>query len=318
MTFCDIICFMNVKKFFSNKIIASLLALLCVSLWGTAFPVIKKCYEIFALETSDYAGKVLFAGYRFLLAGLMVLFVASLVEKRLVYPKKSDIVPIGIMGILQIFLQYLFSYIGLSNTTGTKTSIITSLGTFLGVALSPLFFKSDTLTIKKALGCGVGLAGIIVVNLDGISENSFTFIGEGFVMLSAVTATAGSLYSKKASKGRNPMTVSAYHLIIGGTGLVLVGFLFGGSLEFDGAITYILLLYLGVVSAVSFTIWTALLKYNRPSGILIFNLLIPIFGTIWSGILLGEKIWNIYTVISIVLITLGIVFVNLRGEKNGN
>ena len=62
MTFCDIICFMNIKKFFSNKIIASLLALLCVSLWGTAFPVIKKCYEIFALETSDYAGKVLFAG----------------------------------------------------------------------------------------------------------------------------------------------------------------------------------------------------------------------------------------------------------------
>ena len=49
---------MNVKKFFSNKIIASLLALLCVSLWGTAFPVIKKCYEIFALENEDYAGKV--------------------------------------------------------------------------------------------------------------------------------------------------------------------------------------------------------------------------------------------------------------------
>ncbi|MGN0461921.1 MAG: DMT family transporter [Ruminococcus sp.] len=309
---------MNSKKFFSNKIIASLLALLCVSLWGTAFPVIKKCYEIFALETSDYTGKVLFAGYRFLLAGLMVLFVASLVKKRLVYPKKSDIVPIGIMGTLQIFLQYIFSYIGLSNTTGTKTSIITSLGTFLGVALSPLFFKSDKLTVKKTMGCGVGLAGIIVVNLDGISENSFTFIGEGFVMLSAVTATAGSLYSKKASKGRNPMTVSSYHLIIGGTGLVLVGFLFGGSLEFNGAITYILLIYLGVVSAVSFTIWTALLKYNRPSGILIFNLLIPIFGTIWSGILLGEEIWNIYTVISIVLITLGIVFVNLRGEKNGN
>lgn len=306
---------MNREKFFSNKIIASLLALLCVSLWGTAFPVIKRCYEIFALETDDYAGKVLFAGYRFLLAGLMVLFVASLVEKRLVYPKKGDIVPIGIMGTLQIFLQYLFSYIGLSNTTGTKTSIITSLGTFLGVALSPFFFKSDTLTIKKALGCGVGLAGIIVVNLDGISENSFTFIGEGFVMLSAVTATAGSLYSKKISQGRNPMTVSAYHLLIGGGGLILMGFLFGGSLKFNGAITYILLIYLGVVSAVSFTVWTALLKYNPPSGILIFNLLIPIFGTIWSGILLGEEIFNVYNVVSVVLITLGIIFVNLRKKE---
>ncbi|MGN0459967.1 MAG: DMT family transporter [Ruminococcus sp.] len=313
---------MNREKFFSNKIIASLLALLCVSLWGTAFPIIKKCYELFSLETEDYAGKVLFAGYRFFIAGIMVLVVVSLLEKRFVVPKKRDIVPIGIMGTLQIFLQYLLSYIGLSNTTGTKTSIITSLGTFLGVALSPLFFKSDTLTPKKAVGCAVGLAGIIVVNLEGLSENSFTLIGEGFVVLSTFAATAGNLYSKKISQGRNPMTVSAYHLLIGGGGLVLVGFLFGGSLEFNGAITYLLLLYLGVVSAISFTVWTALLKYNPPSGILIFNLLIPIFGTIWSGILLGEEIWNVYTVVSVVLITLGIIFVNLRTrikeKKDGN
>ena len=116
------------------------------------------------------------------------------------------------------------------------------------------------------------------------------------------------------------MTVSAYHLLIGGGGLIFVGFLFGGSLEFRGGINYILLIYLGVVSAISFTVWTALLKYNPPSGILIFNLLIPIFGTIWSGILLGEEILNVYNVVSVVLITLGIVFVNLRnnGEKNEN
>ena len=111
------------------------------------------------------------------------------------------------------------------------------------------------------------------------------------------------------------MTVSAYHLLIGGGGLILMGFLFGGSLKFNGAITYILLIYLGVVSAVSFTVWTALLKYNPPSGILIFNLLIPIFGTIWSGILLGEEIFNVYNVVSVVLITLGIIFVNLRKKE---
>lgn len=306
---------MNREKFFSNKIIASLLALLCVSLWGTAFPVIKKCYEIFALENQDYAGKVLFAGYRFFIAGLMVLAVASLMEKRFVVPKKREIVPISIMGIMQIFLQYLFSYIGLSNTTGTKTSIISSLGTFLGVALSPLFFKNDNLTPKKVFGCGVGLAGIVVVNLDGLFQNSFTFIGEGFIVISTFAATAGNLYSKKISQGRNPMTVSAYHLLIGGGGLIFFGFLFGGSLEFRGGINYILLIYLGVVSAISFTVWTALLKYNPPSGILIFNLLIPIFGTIWSGILLGEEILNVYNVVSVVLITLGIVFVNLRKKE---
>lgn len=87
---------MNSKKFFSNKIIAPLIALLCVTLWGTAFPVIKKCYEIFSIPTSDYPSKVLFAGYRFFIAGVMVLIVAIILQKRFVKPSRKDILAISI------------------------------------------------------------------------------------------------------------------------------------------------------------------------------------------------------------------------------
>lgn len=87
---------MNAKKFFSNKIIAPLIALLCVTLWGTAFPVIKKCYEIFSIPTSDYPSKVLFAGYRFFIAGVMVLIVAIILQKKFVKPSRKDILAISI------------------------------------------------------------------------------------------------------------------------------------------------------------------------------------------------------------------------------
>ena len=222
------------------------------------------------------------------------------------------------MGFLQIFLQYLFSYIGLSNTTGTKTSVITSLGSFIGVLISPIFFTSDKLNVKKILGCIIGFIGVIVINLDGLSTGGFTLSGEGFVVFSTIAATGGNIYCKKISKGRNPMTVSAYHLLIGGGGLIIVGALFGGYLDFSNITIYLLLIYLGIVSAASFTLWTALLKYNPVYKILIFNLLIPIFGTIWSGILLGEDIINLYNIVSVVLISIGIILVNLRSKKDEN
>ena len=151
---------MNSKKFFGNKYISVILALLCVILWGTAFPVIKSCYEMFGIPSYDYGSKVLFAGYRFFIAGIMVLLVGIISNKGFIYPKKRDIILIGIMGFLQIFLQYLFSYIRLSNTTGTKTSVITALGSFLAVIVSPVFFKGDRLTVKKIIGCIVGFAGV--------------------------------------------------------------------------------------------------------------------------------------------------------------
>ena len=44
--------------------------------------------------------------------------------------------------------------------------------------------------------------------------------------------------------------------------------------------------------------------------------MIPVFGTITSGIVLGENIFTIPNLISILLVTAGIVFVNLRRKVN--
>ncbi len=300
---------MKAKNIFSNNIISLLLALLCVALWGTAFPVIKKSYEIFAITSDGYADKILFAGIRFFLAGVMVLAVGCIGAKRFIRPSLTELPKITLLGFSQIFLQYLLSYIGLSNTTGTKTSVITALGSFLGVIGSAIFFKNDRLTAAKTAGCIIGIAGIAVINIDSLFDGDLSFMGEGLVMLSTVAATFGNLYGKHISIGKETSVISAYHLLIGGFALIALGLLMGGGLSFDSNVKYFLVIYLGIVSAVSFTVWTALLKYNPASRIVIFNLLIPIFGTIWSGILLGEEVLTVVNLISVTLIATGIILV---------
>ena len=78
----------------------------------------------------------------------------------------------------------------------------------------------------------------------------------------------------------------------------------------------LLLFYLAFVSAAAFALWTVLLGLHSVGRICIFNLLIPIFGTVWSGILLGEGVLTVQNFISLALVSGGILIVNLRiGEK---
>ena len=86
----------------------------------------------------------------------------------------------------------------------------------------------------------------------------------------------------------------------------------GGRVSYSSFEGIIILIWLSVVSSVSFLLWTALLKYHPVSRITIFTMLVPVFGTLWSWILLGENILNIGNLISLVLIAAGIVLVNQR------
>ena len=251
-----------------NRITASLLAMICTLLWGTAFPFIKLGYAELSIDSGDTGAKLLFAGLRFSLAGLMVLLFDCVKERRIIPIKKYDAVPVISLGFVLTFAQYLFTYIGIGFTSGTNTSIITACASFLTVLFVPIFFRDDKLTAQKLIGCAIGFGGVLVMNQGG--------------------------------------GVSAETLPL------------GGRLDLSNTGGALILIWLAFVSASAFSLWTALLKYNPASKISVFNLFVPVFGTLLSGILLGEDSFKPATFISLGLIAIGIILVNLSkvGEKN--
>lgn len=300
-----------------NKLVVTLLALLCTALWGTAFAAIKQGYKIFSIENNDIPSMLVFAGVRFFLAGIVVYIIFAIIQKRLFIPKPKELADMTFLGIVQTGLQYVFLYIALLFVTGTKSSIYTSFTAFLGVLLAPLFFKGDKITAKKLIGCCVGFCGILLINIGGgNSIGEFSFIGDGFLFLSNLCGALGNIFAKKISKDSNPVFVSSMQLAIGGILLVIVGVIFSGEIIFSSPDCFIIMAYLSSNSSVSFVIWTILLKYNDVSIISTFTLMIPVFGTITSGIVLGENIFTIPNLISILLVTAGIIFVNFRRKSN--
>ncbi len=301
-------------KLLKNTTASYFIAILCTLLWGTAFPFIKLGYSSFQIAEYDIGAKLIFAGLRFTAAGIMVFLTVWIADKKLPKLNKSDMLPVTVLGLVQTAAQYIFTYIGIGFTSGTNTSIITACASFFTVLSVPLFFKSDRLTVFKIFGCVMGFAGVIAINWGG-TPSTDTLFGDIMILLSTVSAASGNIISKKVAVGRNPFRVTAFQLIIGGLVLLTAGFICGGKLSFDNLNSILILLWLAFVSAAAFSLWTALLKYHDASRISIFNLLVPVFGTVLSGIMLGESIFRIETLVSLVLISLGIVLVNLRGRQ---
>ena len=207
-----------------------ILAVLATFLWGSAYPCIKIGYELFEIAADDLGSKFLFAGIRFVMAGLMVLAFTALKQPKDCIPKKNMAGRLVLLGILQTTIQYIFFYIGLANTTGAKSAIINSLTAFFPIVLAPLFFRDDRLTVKKGLGCLIGLAGIVIINLDGSGLGGFKLTGEGFAVFAAMAQSLASIYSKKLARYMNVMTITGYQLFIGGILLATAGVLTGGTL----------------------------------------------------------------------------------------
>ncbi len=287
-----------------------LLASLCCLLWGSAYPAIKNGYALFSIAPDDIASKSLFAGYRFVVAGLLLLVMALLTQRQIFGLSLHQLRQITTLGFTQTALQYVFFYIGLAYTTGVKGSIMNATGTFFSVLLAHFIYKDDRLSWHKVIGCAVGFIGVMVVNFNhDLLDFHFTLLGEGFVVIAALILSAASIYGRQISQTMDSIVLTGYQLTIGGVVLVLGGYGAGGRLAGFTLQSSALLVYLALLSSVAFAIWTILLKYNRVGMVTIFNFLIPIFGALLSAVFLGERILEWKNVIALALVCSGIFLV---------
>ncbi len=302
---------------FSRPRYLILLATLCCLLWGSAYPAIKGGYALLGIARSDTAAQLVFAGWRFLLAGALLLVMAQLTGRRVWALAPVQWAQLGLLGLAQTALQYVFFYVGLANTTGVKGSILNATGTFFSVLLAHFLYANDRLSRRKALGCAVGFAGVMVVNLRGTQglDAEFTLLGEGFIVIAAFVLSAASIYGKRLSQSIDPMVMTGWQLGIGGLVLLLGGLAGGGDIRGWSAGSLALLGYMAVLSAVAFTLWAALLKHNRVGQVTVFNFLIPVFGALLSALFLGEAVLEWRNLAALVMVCGGIWLVTTEGQR---
>lgn len=302
------------NKIYTNTLFVAVTALLCCALWGSATPFIKIGYELI-LPQKTVSSTILFAGIRFTMAGFLTIIIYSIARKKFLYPKKENMGRILTISCFQTVIQYIFFYIGLANTTGVKGTIASGSNVFFAILIASLVFKQEKLTLKKIVACVIGFAGIVIVNLDGLDLN-MNFTGDCFVLFSAISYATSSVLMKRYSKYEDPVILSGYQFVIGGIFMVLMGIFSGGEVVLSSIKGISVLVYLAFLSAIAYSLWGILLKYNPVSKVTVYSFMIPVFGVLLSKLLLTEQsnVSAVNLMITLVLVCTGIIILNYKKE----
>ena len=284
-------------------------------LWGTAIPLIKSTYVELAIGQEDTGLKILLAEIRFFLAGLMTFayFKISHKEHRIDL-KKINLKFIVIIALIQTSLQYIFYYIGLSHVAGVKSSIIQSTNAFIVVLISAVLLPDDKVNPNIILALILGTLGIFITNYTGESlSGSLRFSGEGFILIATFFNALASVMLRKYGKGENPFVVTSFQFILGSLLLIVLGIaLTGGFLALTPK-GMVMILYGSFISACAFSIWTWVLQQYSANEFGVYKLFIPIFGSLFSIIFLGEE-FTFKLVVGMALVLLGSLILNKKKQ----
>lgn len=280
----------QVSGVFRNERIRPFLAAFCAVGWSLAYPLIKVGYAELGISQNDLGDKILFAGIRFLIAGLLVTAVCVLQRRKTVIAPKQA-APLLAFAFVNTTLHYLFSYIGLSYISGSRSTILDSMGGFLLIIWSSMVYPNDAFTWKKLMGCVLGFSGIVLIQAAPIDAllSGISFKGDGMILLNACCAAAGGMMTKRISKRMDMMAATGDSMSIGGILLILMGAGLGTTSPWNLTVkSLVVIVCLILISAICFGIYNTLLAYHPISKVAIFNALIPILGVMFSCLLLHE------------------------------
>ena len=297
-----------------------LTAFFCCVLWGSASPAIKIAYSLFRIGPDDTASRIMLAGARFMIAGVMTVAFGSVLAKRPLVPKRTSWPKVAMLALVQTVGQYYFFFMALANTSGVRGSIINASGNFIAILFAAYIFRFEKMTVRKLLGCLVGFAGIVMI-LGGVQAlmagGAVTLAGEGAMLIADFFYAASGCLIKIFSRDENPVTLSGWQFLIGGAILFAIGSLIGGHLVFYSSACAWNLLYMGFISAGAYTLWGVLLKYNPVSRVSILGFINPVMGVLLSALFLGEgtEAFSMRGLLSLVLVSAGIIIVNTSSAQ---
>jgi drug/metabolite transporter (DMT)-like permease len=304
---------LSTEKVFTHPLGIMAVATAATFLWGSAFPFLKLSYAELNLGKEDLFEQILFAGYRFVLASLLILLFMKLIGKRIAY-QPGSLLRVSRIGLFQTGLQYVLFYYGMSGSTGVQGSIIAGTTSFFQILLAHFMYAGDKISLRKITGLVVGFAGVVLV---GVTKGTLTLqfgLAEICLLLAMFFGALGNVLSKKESEHLDILYMTSYQMLLGGLALLTIGATASGVMPFE--LTWRaawMMLYLAVLSAVGFVLWNTIMKYNKVGSISMYLFLIPVFGVFLSAALLGEEL-HLTVWAALALVVSGIVIVNRTRE----
>lgn len=214
-----------------------------------------------------------------------------LIKKEHVKVKPKDLATISFSGVLGITLYFSMENIGVSLTTASNAALIVASYPAITSLLELILYK---VKISKYKICGIALTMIGVYFLTSVGESSDSknqLIGNLILIGTGFAWAFYTFMTRKVVDKYPPVTLSFYQTVAGSIFFIPLALLEKDRWQVPTTGSFMLLVYLGVFcSVIAFLLYNyGLIKLSPSSSVSLMNL-VPIFGVLFSVLLLQETI----------------------------
>lgn len=282
------------------------LIVLLYALFSSSFAITKVLLR--------YTSPIFLVGIRMTIAGIFLLTYQYFYAHKHFRFKRRHMKYYIQLVFFGIYITYILRFWALDYMPSFKGCFLYNISPFLSAFYSYLFFK-EKITRKQWLGLIIGFFGMIPMLLTSSTGETklgeFTYISwpELAILVSVATHSYSWIVMRKLirDKSYSPMMVNGISMTAGGILAFITSLFWGSPFPITDVGHFFLLLALIIIisNLICHNLYGYLLKYYTTTFLSFAGFLSPLFGGLYGGIFLKEKIgWEFYLSSFIVFIGL--------------
>ena len=254
--------------------------------WGTTYLAIRVGLESFP--------PTLFAGMRFVIAGVVLFFVMSR-QRNARLPIGREWFDLGVVG---------FALLAIGNgavvwaeqwVPSGMAALLVATSPFWAAALARLEGDVERVGVRGLLGMAVGFGGLALLvgpQLFGAELNGKYVLGVGIIQVGCFAWQAGSLYAKRRPTGVSPLMASSVQMLWAGLMLTVAGTLLGewGAMRFSGRSAGALLYLVVFGSIVAYSAYMYAIQKLPLPLVSTYSYVNPIVALVLGWLVLSEPL----------------------------
>ena len=284
--------------------IAVLLAITMI--WGSNMAFIK--------IASREMAPIFMAGFRSVVASLC-LYIWLKVRRIRIFPSKVIVWHGIVVGIL-FGSEFGLIFVGLKYTLASRGYVLLYVAPFFAAIGAHFFLAGDRFTVWKAAGLLSAFGGVVVLFMKNLGSFSFEALpGDVLFLIAGAMWGATTVYIKKyLVQHTEALQILFYQLFFSAPFLLIFSILLEDSFIWGASFALVFSLFYQciIVAFLSYLVWFMLVSRYPVSLMHAFSFFTPLFGVLFSGLLiLGETIRS-NLVVALILVSLGMVLVNYQ------
>ncbi len=267
----------------------------------------------------EFLPPFLFAGIRFAVASVFLLFLVPVLHARI----PRDAFSWGVMillGIFQVTLVYGLTFWGEQYISSGLTAVLSATFPFFVVIFAHVLTKTEFITRRKIIGIFCAFVGVIIIFWQSLgsgqgSSAQLSLLGSLAIVGSVASAGLGTVIAKKYSSRIAPASNVMVQSMVGSVTLLVAGVVTERGIPFEFSPTAIAaVLYLGVFgSALAYVGWYWLFTKTTATNSSLILLVTPVIALLLGWLILQEKLEPVVAMGT--LLILSGVYVTVEQDK---